>query len=114
MTSTNALSHYCALSLTDALCLSILWFVVVFTLVIFSSLTMESIWIDRSVVALRSFLVLLSCIVPYTLSTIPCFRPDLHVLIFVHDLDLCILVLYTVMYHKTSNFKYFNKNALNL
>jgi hypothetical protein len=50
-----------------------------------------------SVVALRSFFILSSCIVPRTLSTIPCFRSDLHVLLFVHALDLCILVLYTVI-----------------
>jgi hypothetical protein len=95
------------LSLSLMCSLSFLWFVVVFTLFVFSSLTMASIWIDRAVVSLRSFFVLFSCIVPRTLSTIPCFRPDLHVLLFVHDLDLCILVLYTVMYYKTSNFKHF-------
>jgi hypothetical protein len=55
-----------ALSLTNPLSLSILWFVVVFTLIVFSFLTMASIWIDRAVVALQSF------------------RPDLLVLLFVH------------------------------
>jgi hypothetical protein len=55
-----------ALSLTNPLSLSIRWFVVVFMLVIFSSLPMASIWIDGAVVALRSF------------------RPDLLVLLFVH------------------------------
>jgi hypothetical protein len=63
-----SLSRGCSLSLslTNPLSLSILWFVVVFTLVVFSALTMASIWIDRAVVALRSF------------------RPDLPVLLFVH------------------------------
>jgi hypothetical protein len=55
-----------ALSLTNPPSLSILWFVVVFTLVVFSSLKMASIWIDRAVVALGLF------------------RPDLLVLLFVH------------------------------
>jgi hypothetical protein len=61
-----SLSHTDALSLANPLSLSILWFVVIFTLVVFSSLTMASIWIDRAVVALRSF------------------RPDLLVLLFLH------------------------------
>jgi hypothetical protein len=59
-------THGCSLSHTNPLSLSILWFVVVFTIIVFSSLTMASIWIDRDVVALRSF------------------RPDLLVLLFVH------------------------------
>jgi hypothetical protein len=33
----------------------------------------------------------------------------LHVLFFVHALDLCIVGLYIVMYYKTSNFQYFKK-----
>jgi hypothetical protein len=70
-----SLSRGCSLSHESSLSLSILWFVVVFTLVVFSFLTMASIWIDRAVVALRSF------------------RPDLVVLLFVHDQDLCIVVL---------------------
>jgi hypothetical protein len=61
-----SLSHTDDVSLTNPLSLSILWFVVVFTLIVFSSLTMASIWIDRAAVALRSF------------------RPDLLVLLFVH------------------------------
>jgi hypothetical protein len=81
------------LSLTNALSLSILWFVVIFTLFVFSSLKMASIWIDRAVVALRLFFVLFSCTVPRTLFTIPCFQADLLILLFVHDQDLCILVL---------------------
>jgi hypothetical protein len=41
-----------ALSLTYPLSLSILWFVVIFALVVFSSLTTASIWIDRADVSL--------------------------------------------------------------
>jgi hypothetical protein len=89
LTHTDALSLANPISLTNPLSLSILWFVAVFTLVGFSSLTMASIWIDRAVVALRSF------------------QPDLLVLLFVHALDLCIVVLYTVMFYKNSNLKYF-------
>jgi hypothetical protein len=80
----GALSLADALSLTYPLSLSILWFVVVFTLVVFSSLTMASLWIHRAVVALRSFL---TC---------------LYYFLYTH-LDLCIVVLYAVMYYKTSN-----------
>jgi hypothetical protein len=90
---TNALSRGCSLSLSHECSLSILWFVVVFTLVVFSSLMMASIWIDRAVVALRSFFVLFSCNVPRTLFTIPCFRRDVLVLLFVHDQYVCIVVL---------------------
>jgi hypothetical protein len=77
-----------ALSLTYPLSLSILWCVAVFALVVFSSLTMASIWIDRADVALRSFLACLY----YFLYT---------------PLDVCIVVLYAVMYYKAPNFKYF-------
>jgi hypothetical protein len=43
-----------------------------------------------------------------------CLGLELHVLLFVHALDLCILRLYTVSHYKTLILRFFLNNALNL